>query len=241
MKNKQPIPRFLNHRLLLIASLAIVTVLILALILPRIGATPVSETRGKWLRNNPCTPPCWENITPGKTTVGEALNSIKVNPMFSKVEFFRKPDSSWGYIFIYWKAILDNWTVSDISASAAYASGDSDVNQRSILTIRVNSINLKLGDLIQSYGEPTHITGYGKAEPPNGPTIWTLQIIWLQKGFMAHGGYKGSEPKIQNDLLFDELIYFPPGDYGVVAGSYDYLKFFKPWHGYDDLNGYSIR
>jgi DNA-binding beta-propeller fold protein YncE len=34
-----------------------------------------------WLNGKPCRVPCWEGITPGKTTVGEALVLLKQNPL----------------------------------------------------------------------------------------------------------------------------------------------------------------
>jgi DNA-binding beta-propeller fold protein YncE len=42
----------------------------------------------RWLRGEPCAAPCWEGITPGVTTVGEALDLLKRSPLIDPESVF---------------------------------------------------------------------------------------------------------------------------------------------------------
>ncbi|HEY1014373.1 MAG TPA: NHL repeat-containing protein, partial [Herpetosiphonaceae bacterium] len=41
------------------------------------------ELGRRWLRQDPCAAPCWEGVTPGETTVGEALETLKRSPLIA--------------------------------------------------------------------------------------------------------------------------------------------------------------
>jgi hypothetical protein len=47
-----------------------------------------AELSTRWLRGEPCVAPCWEGITPGVTTVGEALDLLKRSPLIDPESVF---------------------------------------------------------------------------------------------------------------------------------------------------------
>src|SRR5947209_4744604 len=58
-------------------------------ITPTIGATkpaPPPDWQYRWLKGIPCKPPCFEGITPGKTTAEEAVKLLQQNPMAAYVK-----------------------------------------------------------------------------------------------------------------------------------------------------------
>src|SRR5512132_3259667 len=56
---------------------------------PKTAQTITLDMRTRWLAGQPCAPPCWEGITPGKTRVDEAVALLNRHPMVTDIEIYR--------------------------------------------------------------------------------------------------------------------------------------------------------
>ena len=53
----------------------------------------VDQLRERWLSGIPCALPCWEGVTPGRTSAGEAAQILNANPLFSAVAIDNSGDT----------------------------------------------------------------------------------------------------------------------------------------------------
>jgi hypothetical protein len=103
----------------------------------------------EWLENPSCNPPCWENITPGVTTIQETYDTLKKVPGVYAVTWYPK----YGEIE---KRNELKWEYPDTTDS-----GYADVNMGVINLIRLNVYsNLFVKDVVSTYGFPSHLKIY---------------------------------------------------------------------------------
>src|SRR5262245_57752922 len=65
-------------------------------------ARPVSEMQRGWLRDTPCQAPCWEGITPGQTSVKEAVEILNRHPFTTDPRFGSLPSDEEGTLVWLW-------------------------------------------------------------------------------------------------------------------------------------------
>jgi WD40 repeat protein len=172
--------------------------------------------------NGDCQLPCWWGITPGKTSIPDALNII--NQFDSEIHGLHK-----GWIDTDINAPLDISPIGEIRA-------DLYQENETIQQIEVYAFDwpgYRLSQVLTMYGEPDEVMIHSyKSEPVSYPTF-QLALIYSTKGFVVYYGageftakYEGEDnigclgqaPKLylytpNKDLTHDEL-------YGDVFGFY---------------------
>jgi hypothetical protein len=110
---------------------------------------PYSKWLNQWLTSPTCQPPCWENIIPGITPREEVFTLLGNNPDIKVLSYpignrYDVPEVSWGFI----------GTDTGGSATGDQATEKLIIEQ---IQLNVNSENLKLEDVVSSYGWPSHV------------------------------------------------------------------------------------
>ncbi|MBN1877940.1 MAG: hypothetical protein JXA33_27210 [Anaerolineae bacterium] len=205
----------------------------------RRDVTPMPSTGWiqEWLAGRPaCRLPCWYGVTPGKTSALDAAATWRANPALTevRVEESPLPGVKTGVVLLSGSATRDGGR--DTWANALF---DRTTAEQTIYVIRLGFPEIRLGDLIETLGEPSHVMAYGA--PPDeldGPYTWELGIIWLPFGLAMEMGGK-TEPQIDAALEFGRAVIFPPTleGYGKATSPF-YAGYAKPWHGYDKFDAY---
>ena len=196
------------------------------------------ELRRRWLGGTPCRPPCWEGIVPGEASAIEMGNTLDTNALFSKVEVRASPlpGVRTGHVSFEGKMVLEDGAVRPWGGDALF---DYTTSEQIIYVIRVGFPETCLGDLIQAYGEPSHVMAYGSPAPDiDGPYTWQLDILWVPQGLtMQTGGF--SELRVEEGLGLSSALFFPPTleGYGKATNPF-FLDYVKPWRGYADFDTY---
>jgi hypothetical protein len=166
---------------------------------PTLSATPTPWQKN-WLKGVPCQSPCWEGITPGETTLLQASDILKELPFVASdtIEMSISPDLgeiSWG-----WRngnTHLEGRAFSDGNSSRQII--------HSVWLLFTDEITLQ--DVIDIYGEPTHVVARAGYNPVGGVTSM-LQILYSAQGF----GITGNVPtKIEPSLHLNSVFFFSPG------------------------------
>lgn len=69
---------------------------------PKTALAVSADQQTRWFTGIPCAPPCWEGITPGETSVQEAIELLNTNPYVSDVAYWSRPDDDVGVIGWHW-------------------------------------------------------------------------------------------------------------------------------------------
>ncbi|HEY1014372.1 MAG TPA: hypothetical protein VGE07_16785 [Herpetosiphonaceae bacterium] len=183
-----------------------------------------------WLRRDPCAAPCWEGITPGVTTVEEALEQLRQSPLID-------PDSVQVYQIDSSLAARDSfviqwqWVGRDVLGFHILPGGEARVWQEPLPTPtpdpnppaqprfldamvethpitpdrflrplpiasiephfsyhrqpayhipgRVRAATFTLGQVIEAYGEPSHVVATF-----DGRDSWSVALVFEQLGFV---------------------------------------------------------
>jgi hypothetical protein len=204
-------------------------------------SNPISkkEYLARWLSGIPCKSPCWEGVTPGKTTALEAAEIWSRNPIIK------------GLVVYWWKRSGDThgrieFTINSTEGEVngfAYFSWKTD--HETIWQIHFdNYFGADLKDIINVIGFPSHTIA---AILPNYTEMtedeWLLHILWLPNGFSIMGTGLEPFPMINDELSLYSMDYFPPGLEGfrnTGLGTDWFNKFYplEPWHGYDGFEAY---
>jgi len=111
-----------------------------------------SERISRWLKGVPCKSPCWEGITPGKTPATQAIDLLKINSFIDHSSFpVASSDTE-----IDWKWSDSHFGLGEIRFTSAISEPSSIVNW--ILVDLPEPVYLY--QVIQAYGEPSHIVAY---------------------------------------------------------------------------------
>jgi len=198
-----------------------------AIIEPSLIST--SELRGRWLSGIPCSPPCWEGITPGKTSATEAMQILTANSLFTRVEG-NSSNVNWQMQIMY-----DDGTSHTWSGDAFITADPSPI----IYAIRTGFPDLALGDAIRVFGKPSHIVVFEERPPDiGGPYFWHIKVIWAAQGLTMIASEK-TKPRVDEQLMLRGAIYFIPGLEGFRnATNPGILKVVQQWQGFADFDAY---
>jgi len=201
----------------------------------------VPDWKYEWLQGVPCLVPCWEGVTPGKTTMQEALDSLKQNPLVAGANISLSSNSETGssHTIIDW-----DWTKISSPSPGGYIDGGSELASSKVVRITPSyNAPYKLGDVIKMYGEPTYVVAdYRKLE---NDSYYAVAITFSAQGlFLSYTAPANKKPTINADLTFEpptaRLIFFVPGAEAFPKiPFYDgYNKYRKPWSGYNTFDFY---
>jgi hypothetical protein len=205
------------------------------------GKTPQANRgmslREAFLKGEPCAPPCWEGITPKKTTLLEALEIMNQHPFITKIE---PSDND----RLYFALTFGN---REFGGFLAYHQEP----PYTIQEIKLNLPSLKLGEVILTYGEPSYIllnTGSGlmPEDPTIAPRLYWFGVVYPENGFVMSirdflpPDYSITDRQELNDVTFFGTPFELPLDdrmkhiFGTNTGSYELI----PWQDYQSFAFY---
>lgn len=161
---------------------------------PTVTATPDLNWQTDWLHGIPCTLPCFIGITPGTTTVAEALTLLEQNPSINpasiRVHHLAPQDSS----------IETRWNTGQAGPSLSYTfgvtstqmidginTGIPSIHQQEVLDSHSNDVPpIILQDLLTAFGEPTNIVASESTsiqESESHQLIVSYSIIFVYRSY----------------------------------------------------------
>lgn len=194
----------------------------------------VEDWPSRWLKGIPCRPPCWEGITPGRTTAAEAVEILKSNPLIATAE--RSTTTLFPELgYVEW-----NWVSGDKGGEANY-NAHTPTQTIYIIYPYFPWSPFRLSDVIEAYGEPSHVIGTASHSRTNlGEIEYILRIMYRPQGFMLLD-YSVVKPVLNADLSLRRIVFFAPTDEGfaaALAGASEHPDRLVPWQGFKDFDFY---
>lgn len=209
---------------------------------------PVKSTIFK---ENSCTPPCWEDITPGLTTNSELENLLQQEVFQPPAHIFHDYYYD-GFRNYYYGRLSTNEDISiallENTVSRIYFSG---VKER-------QGLGLTFGEAVTLFGEPEFIfisecAGFIEFLILRGPYAYMcISGISPQKGIWFSSGYPLPDEHDFSELNFEfrpdieitEIEFFDPNQFEKLANRWDFSFYnfeqlkerLYPWAGYGDLD-----
>src|SRR6478736_975866 len=109
----------LQHRDILIVCIPLWLFLLSISACTSQASTPQLNWETDWLHSMPCTPPCWQGITPGKTLARDVVKILQNSQLIKSAELNEK------YHTISWK-----WQGGQIGGEASYHNPDNQIIDR---------------------------------------------------------------------------------------------------------------
>jgi hypothetical protein len=201
-----------------------------------VTVTPVEDLyppewwQNRWLRGEPCSPPCWENIIPRKTTFKEAMDEL------GKIPFINSSSIRGSVMegMIYWE-----WMNGEQGGEIFLGTGPSGDMVQFVRPFIFAPIRLQT--VIEKFGEPSDVeaVALGIREGQNSYIyIYTLRLIYRSYGIIF--GYLGN-PRVKPTLSEETIIksknfYFPNDDQFLQSRISPNLM--SPWQGFKSFDEY---
>lgn len=212
--------------------------------LPQKSVTP-QGWQFRWLKAIPCAPPCWEGVTPGQTTAKEALHILEQSPLTSAVKMGTSPlNVEQGLVDWQW---LDKSYYRIGSSNSGGTAIYSTVKNKDIIYLIVPFLpSFKFGEVIQAYGEPTHIVASFTTEHQPTPTdesnfafVYRIYFIYKDKGFILDTK-SATIPTISPNLVVEGVEFFSPAITSLSDLKYpvNINTLAVPWQGFKDYRFY---
>lgn len=196
---------------------------------------PPADWPYRWLKGIPCRPPCWEGITPGQTTAAEAVEILDRSPVIATVEMTKSPlISEQGQVIWSW--------VGREGREGGWAAFHAQTPSSPIYAVYpyYSPASFRLGDVIQAYGEPSHIIAKAFPRPDREGVDYDLRLLYRSQGFVL--GVGGSaKPVLNADILLERVSFFALNDEGFEAalgGVAGHPEWVVPWKGMKDYDYY---
>jgi len=117
------------------------------------------------LTQDPCAPPCFQNITAGQTTFTDALAKVKNSPLFSNVQSQDKPPQA-------------VWSTKD-GETCCQIVADDTTGIIDIILVRVKP-TMTVQQVIDKYGKPTYVSAVDYT-----PDESAITLIFPDKGLVT--------------------------------------------------------
>lgn len=194
-----------------------------------------SRWEQNWLAGVPCRAPCWEGITPGKTTFTELVPLLQNNPEIEKINYYEPGDR------LYNEITWDSLTQKNSFGRVVY-------DLSSTIVIKVDlafPYTFTLGEVIAVYGEPSHVLAMAGRNVERPKEIdYRLTLFWQSQGLALSWSvpYPGHTPKVDPNLIFHSVGFFEPTTQGlegfIALGNKAQIPFLEVWKGYTDFQKY---
>jgi hypothetical protein len=200
---------------------------------PTPSTVATNQIQNNWIKAIPCRAPCWENITPGKTTPEEAQKLLKSNPAISNIQI---EDPKFGN-----KPVAIYWTLVESPQIRGLLSYHIASPQPYVELIKPAVTPYKLKDVLALYGEPSHIIVMDKTNELGRATgQYKIYLIYLNQGLLLSN--PSTEISIMTpDTNFTELYFFTPGipGFNILDAQDDLVgKLMVKWEGFKDIMYY---
>ncbi|MBU0490507.1 MAG: hypothetical protein KKA73_08915 [Chloroflexi bacterium] len=101
--------------------------------------------------------------------------------------------------------------------------------------------SFRLSDVIQVYGDPSHIMADSYHPPDSNDVLYDLRILYLSQGFWLEGYGGFAKPTLSADTSFEYVSFFVPGEEGLLVALDGWAAFsdmFVLWQGMRDFDYY---
>jgi hypothetical protein len=191
--------------------------------------TPPANWASRWLEGVPCSPPCWEGITPGETPASKALEILQRNPIVASAKITTSP--------LFPNEGNVDWTWKD-GGTGGSASFNAQASPQTIDSISVAfPSRFRLSDVMKAYGDPSHII----ATAGYNPDIGSGTSAGLVTAYRSHGFAVTADPVLSPDTPLYVIVFFPPSESGMDAAfrvAADHPDFVVPWQGFRGFEFY---
>lgn len=185
------------------------------------------EEELKWLKGNPCQPPCWENIKPGQTTLQEVKEKLKQNNLVQNIQEVAYQDRgqlSW------------DWIGTDRGGTISYHAAST----KQVTIIGPGFSTIKFQDILDAYGEPNYVQAEVNQPNEKGQAVsYHIFVLYSQKGFaLAEGG--NVKPSLDSNLQLEGLRFFVPNSLEEILPilSVGTSKTMVLWQGFKNFDFY---
>lgn len=180
------------------------------------------DPKTRWLKGQPCAPPCWENVQPGSTQPEKAITLLKASSLVvpASIQVEKHADIGAGLITWTFKSSATAWT-----GKIGYRS---DLNVVQAITLMTP--DLCLGEIVDAYGQPDYLF------LPAYEAVGTVDLIWKSSGFMFEVQGGSPDKPITDNTCNGGVVQFAAGTPFQQIPS-PYFMFatddnFVPWTGY---------
>jgi hypothetical protein len=189
----------------------------------------ISDMQNRWLNGTRCRMPCWEGLTPGKTTLIQAIDNL-IN--FGYVNSFTVDEStSTGEVEWHW-----TFATKGEGGRIFY-----DKESKKIFAVVPHIICcLSLGEVIEKFGNPSHVIVFVSRyfeDQMAGEPFYSYNVIWLEKGFEVIGG-PAKEGSIDKNFIVSSIVLFEPTEEGLRKQEGRIVDLMVPWQGYNNRSVY---
>ncbi|OJV97095.1 MAG: hypothetical protein BGO39_19025 [Chloroflexi bacterium 54-19] len=196
--------------------------------------TPAAPGIGNnWLQGVPCKAPCWENITPGKTTPEEAQTLLKNNSSFGRFEINDPQIAN--------KPVLINLFEANNITSLGFLTYHNEPKPAVVEIIKPLVQPYLLKDAISIYGVPSHIIVMEKTNKMgHGTGEYKTYFVYLNQGLILTNNYS-ENTNLNSESQFNEVYFFIPGQKGLdILDTQDDMigKNLVNWEGFKDIKYY---
>ena len=126
--------------------------------------SPKPDWLARWLNEPVCQPPCWEKITPGKTSFADAL-AIANTISGAKVSYVGDDNIRLNY---------NKGFVLLLSRE------DANIQE---MDLSISDASLELGEIVDRYGFPDEMIKYGLSGP-EGSSVW-IDLLYYDLGMVV--------------------------------------------------------
>jgi hypothetical protein len=212
--------------------------------------------------NSACSWPCWQGITPGITTISEALQKLQDSPLIPTKYAIQSNGSKTGLGTAKWLWYIDDKCIKEYGYDKRLEEyGYMDWNDGIVRRITLNAYpNISIGEIIKKFGPPEKIGVIDCSDSPDGLQFWCGSLFYTKNGFEIDVMWNYDSENIQitpsdpidSVVLFRPSVFTPSNIEGwlspesiehkrPVKGSPFDWKGFRDWDGYGNLFDLYIR
>jgi hypothetical protein len=190
----------------------------------------LDAAKERWLKGDPCAPPCFDQITPGITTAAETAETLRKNSLAFDVQIDAE-------------SVAWYWAGQSVANVALFNPNDPD---KVIKNIRILfPTRLLFQEVLDVYGEPSHLILHNLIQH-NGLYL-NIWAIYASQGFALRtsiGPLKTLDEPLNDTLTFERGYFFIPGVAGIaeaISSSWtndDIQRMLVPWQGFQDYRFY---
>lgn len=199
----------------------------------------------RWLQGIPCAPPCWEGITPGRSTLTEAVRLLQQSPAIQPQTVVFEP---WGEDDENRGSIKWQWRGSKFGGHIYYyyfTQGEAIVTYiwPGLEAIPGADASFTLGEVIAAYGEPSHIHATGFYGRHGDGPFYTATFYYEKHGLaLESAGLYHSKPTLGPGLQLDRVTFLiepvQPQRPTFAGIPDDPDTGPQPWQGFKDFDVY---
>ena len=130
--------------------------------------SPKPDWLVRWLNEPVCQPPCWENITPGKTSFTDALAIAKA---ISGAKLSYVGDDN---------IRLKSNHYNAFNFAILLSKGDANIQ---VIRLTTQFTSLELSEIVDRYGFPDEMIKYGLPSP-EGSSVW-IDLLYYDLGMVV--------------------------------------------------------